>query len=256
MMAGTGWKWIFGALTLLLSPAPLQAAGDAEAGRQLFTGACQSCHGPEGEGDGAAAAGFPLRPRPFSSAAFKFDTDADWQTGTDADLAGVIRNGAAAYGGSAAMAAWPALSDEEIADLVAFIRSRGPERLAPVLAGGGGFAPVYELLGRHCGACHVRGVADGPWSLDTPPGADRFPVCLERPEAEQLGCATFHELVDAPGPGIPAWVQPGDPAASSPYLQACDPSVSFHIGHSLSAALPEPDCAAIRSWIEAGAAQF
>ncbi len=116
-----------------------------------------------------------------------------------------------------------------------------------------GFAPVYSLLQTHCGACHVQGVADGPWSLNTPPSADRFPECLDEPDAAALQCATYHELVDPPGPGIPAWIRPEDGAASDPYAQACDAEVSFHIGHSLPEKMPDAGCAEFLSWIEAGA---
>jgi hypothetical protein len=115
------------------------------------------------------------------------------------------------------------------------------------------FDPVYDLLTAHCGACHVRGGADGPWSLDTPPRADRFPECLPENGEAALRCATFHELVDAPAPGIPPWIRPQEAAASEPYAQACDPVVSFHIGHSLPAKLPDRDCTLFLEWIEAGA---
>ena len=101
------------------------ATGNAAAGKALFDSVCQTCHGEEGAGDGPGAAEFVLRPRPFSQAAFKFDTDSDWEKGSDVDLANVIKNGATAYGGSMLMPAWPALSDKNVADLVAFIRSVG-----------------------------------------------------------------------------------------------------------------------------------
>jgi len=117
----------------------------------------------------------------------------------------------------------------------------------------GGFDPIYDLLTEHCGACHVRGQADGPWSLNTPPAADYFPACLAEPVEAQLRCTTFHQLVDVPGPGIPAWIRPADGPESEPYAQACDPEVSFHIGHSLPAALADADCATFLSWIESGA---
>jgi len=117
-----------------------------------------------------------------------------------------------------------------------------------------GFAPVYALLQHHCDACHVMGMADGPWSLNTPPTAERFPQCLAAPSLEQLQCATFHQLVDEPAPGIPAWIRPSEAAASEPYAQACDPVLSFHIGHSIPEPLPAADCSAFLRWIEAGAA--
>jgi mono/diheme cytochrome c family protein len=242
----------------LMLSAGLATAADAENGRVLFGQLCASCHGPEGQGDGPAADALVLRPRPFAQAAFKFDTDADWEKGTDADIANVIRMGAAAYGGSPLMAPWPALSDAQIADLVAAVRSFGPEPQAGSVAavhaaGPYTFDAVYTVLSEHCGDCHVQGAADGPWSLNTPPRPDRFPECLEVPAEAQARCATYHQLVDEPVPGIPAWIRPEEAAQSEPYLQACDPDGSFHIGHSLPAALPAADCAGFLGWIEAGA---
>lgn len=115
-----------------------------------------------------------------------------------------------------------------------------------------GFEEIYDLLKTHCGACHVRGGADGPWSLDTPPDADRFPFCLQ-PAAAALRCATYHQLTDAPGPDIPAWVRPEEAAASDPYVQACVPGSSFHIGHALPEGIPAADCTRLLRWIETGA---
>ena len=116
-----------------------------------------------------------------------------------------------------------------------------------------GFDAIYDLLAEHCGSCHVRGQADGPWSLDTPPAADFFPECLTEPAEERLRCTTYHQLVDAPGPSIPAWIRPADGAASEPYAQACDPALSFHIGHNLPTALADVDCATFLDWIVSGA---
>lgn len=110
-------------IVFLASAPALGAGGDAAAGKTLYLNACQSCHGANGKGDGPAMAEAYLTPRDFAKAAFKFDTNADWQRGTDADLADVIRHGPQAYGGSYLMPPWPDLSDEEIANLVAFIRS-------------------------------------------------------------------------------------------------------------------------------------
>lgn len=113
------------AATLLLSGfvSGASTASDVEIGRDLFAANCQECHGPSGNGNGPSAEDFILKPRDFAMAAFKFDTDADWERGTDADLTNVIRQGPAAYGGSPVMPAWSDLSTDEVDSLIAYIRS-------------------------------------------------------------------------------------------------------------------------------------
>ncbi len=114
-------KWM--GVVALLFLAPGLPAQDIEAGRQLFITWCATCHGPDGDGNGPAAGQLILKPRDFALAAFKFDTDADWEKGTDQDLANVIRQGTAVFGGASAMPAWGQFSDAEIASLIRYIRS-------------------------------------------------------------------------------------------------------------------------------------
>ena len=92
-------------------------------GKDLYESLCSTCHGVEGMGDGPGVPEEMIRPRPFSAGVFKFDTDADWRKGTDADLANVIRNGTRAYGGSPLMPPWPGLDEAQLAALVAHIRT-------------------------------------------------------------------------------------------------------------------------------------
>lgn len=110
------------AVTLLL-PVVSLAAGDAAKGKTLFETNCASCHGTTGEGNGPVGAALQPPPRNFTKGVFKFDTDKDGKTGTDADLKNVITQGAAAFGGSPLMAPWPAFSDDDIANLIAYIRT-------------------------------------------------------------------------------------------------------------------------------------
>jgi mono/diheme cytochrome c family protein len=110
----------------LLAPLAASAAGDAAKGKALFTANCASCHGEGGKGDGPVGATLkpPLGPpRDFTKAEFKFDTDKDGKTGTDADLKNVIQKGAGAFGGSMMMAPWAQFNDAQIADLIAYIRT-------------------------------------------------------------------------------------------------------------------------------------
>lgn len=97
-------------------------AGDLP-GKKTYEQMCITCHGPEGKGDGPAGIAALPMPRDFSVGQFKFDTDSDGHTGTDADLFLVIRDGGLAAGGSPLMAAWGHLGDESIRELVAYIRS-------------------------------------------------------------------------------------------------------------------------------------
>ena len=102
-------------------------AADVAAGDAQFQALCASCHGAGGKGDGPtgkalAAAGQPA-PRDFTIGEFVLDTDKDGKTGSDADLKAVITNGALVYGGSPLMAPIQGLSDADIANMIAFIRS-------------------------------------------------------------------------------------------------------------------------------------
>ena len=101
------------------------AMADAAAGKAVYDGkgACASCHGPAGKGDGAAAAALNPKPRDFSTGDFGLDTDGDGQPGSDTDLYNVIKYGAAKYGGAATMPGRADIPDAEIKALVSYIRS-------------------------------------------------------------------------------------------------------------------------------------
>lgn len=99
------------------------AAGDVAAGKAVYDVNCSSCHGPSGKGDGPVGAVLNPKPRDFSVGSFKFDTDKNGTPGEDADLKAIIQKGAAAYGGSPLMAGWPTLSDADVDNVIAFIRS-------------------------------------------------------------------------------------------------------------------------------------
>jgi len=105
-----------------VAPAAL-AAGDLEAGKASYQANCASCHGPEGRGDGPVAVALDPKPRDFAVAEFKYDTDGDGEAGTDVDIVNIVQQGAAAYGGNVMMAPLPHLSDEEIGNIIVYIRS-------------------------------------------------------------------------------------------------------------------------------------
>jgi mono/diheme cytochrome c family protein len=111
------------ALVAVVAPGAAFAAGDAAAGKTIFTTNCASCHGDTGKGDGPVGAVLTPPPRDLSVGDFNFDTDDDGEKGTDADLNNVITNGAMKYGGSPLMAPWSTLSDDDRANVIAYIRS-------------------------------------------------------------------------------------------------------------------------------------
>ena len=110
-------------LAAMLAPMSALAAGDVAAGKATYDTNCMSCHGMTGKGDGPVGAVLNPRPRDLSVGDFKFDTDGDGTPGKDEDIKSVVQQGAGAFGGSPLMAPWPSLSDDEIANLIAYIRS-------------------------------------------------------------------------------------------------------------------------------------
>jgi mono/diheme cytochrome c family protein len=114
--------FVFTTVLALAAPAAF-AAGDAAAGKKNYDMLCFTCHGSTGKGDGPAGAALTPAPRDFSVGDFKFDADKNGTPGEDADLSLVIKNGAAAYGGNPSMAPWGHLSDQDVANLVAYVRS-------------------------------------------------------------------------------------------------------------------------------------
>jgi mono/diheme cytochrome c family protein len=98
------------------APLPDLADGSAShAGEAIFQTRCFVCHGREGKGDGPASTGLGATVRDLTSP--------PWQDSTsDETIRSVIRNGAQAVGGSAAMTPNRDLSDAQIQSLVRYVR--------------------------------------------------------------------------------------------------------------------------------------
>ncbi len=100
------------------------SGGDAAAGRKAFAQHCAICHGGGGSGDGPASTALNPKPRDFTDGTFYIDANANDETGEDVDIARVILEGPGAFGASEQMQGWrEAFSDDEIRDLVAYIRT-------------------------------------------------------------------------------------------------------------------------------------
>jgi mono/diheme cytochrome c family protein len=96
--------------------AKAEPEGDPTKGKEIFQASCAACHGPEGKGDGAAAAALDPKPRNLS--------DADYlSTLSNEHLLKVISEGGASVGKSPMMAAWGGiLSENDILNVIAYIR--------------------------------------------------------------------------------------------------------------------------------------
>ena len=118
--AGAAGAWIFRAREGRQGPTrdagPPPMPGDVRLGRLLYYANCQGCHGPEGHGDGAAAAGMRPPPRDFATAPWKFGA-------TAAAVGRVMRDGSP----GTAMPGYGLLSEDERAALTAFVLSLAPE---------------------------------------------------------------------------------------------------------------------------------
>lgn len=99
------------------------AAVDTGAGAKVFKNFCESCHGPEGKGDGPAAAALNPKPANFAVGAFKYDANGNGTRGDVDDIRAIVRDGAAKHGGSPLMAPWPMLSPSDLDAVAAYVKS-------------------------------------------------------------------------------------------------------------------------------------
>ncbi len=91
--------------------------GDAAKGKESYDNTCVACHGPEGKGDGVAAAALDPKPRNLSDPVYV-------STLSNEHLYKVISEGGASVGLSPMMAAWGGvLSEQQIWDVLAFIHT-------------------------------------------------------------------------------------------------------------------------------------
>ena len=99
-------------------PSALLASSDAKRrGQRIFEASCAQCHGIRGDGDGVRREGLLRRPRDF--------TDPAWRRAkSPRRVFYVVREGVR----NTPMPAWPALSDEEVWAVTAYVLSLGEPR--------------------------------------------------------------------------------------------------------------------------------
>jgi len=98
------------------------ATGHAEAGKALYYRYCWACHGARGDGNGENAPYLNILPRNFVAGTFKCRSTPTGTLPLDQDLYNSIERGF----NFTNMPSWIALTVEERADLVAFIKTFSP----------------------------------------------------------------------------------------------------------------------------------
>jgi mono/diheme cytochrome c family protein len=93
-----------------------------EAGKKLYEVNCAQCHGEKGDGDGIAAPFLLPKPRDFTSGKFKIRTTPNGALPTTQDLKKIIRAGMP----YTAMPAWPQFNEQQLTDLVYYVKSFDP----------------------------------------------------------------------------------------------------------------------------------
>jgi mono/diheme cytochrome c family protein len=91
-------------------------AGNAERGKAIYGSNCVACHGKGGDGKGPAAQAMRPPPTDFTLADW-------WKEKTDGQIAKMIKDGRA----GTPMVAFSKLSEEEIDDLVAYMKKLSKE---------------------------------------------------------------------------------------------------------------------------------
>ena len=178
------------ALGVLLCAVPLLARaetapllGEVHRGQNLYRLHCAACHGATGQGDGVMAPSMQTKPGPVKSAALLIAR-------SDADLYALLYDGGVALQKSETMPAFgKALTELELWDLIAFVRSGEPSVLD--------FFPQ--------GARYLV----KPYPLDTFAQERLAKVGVVAPKGEALPVVTVFSGDRAPG--TPAKLEPPDP---------------------------------------------
>lgn len=99
-----------------------KVSGHAGAGKPLYFRYCWGCHGFRGDGNGENGPYLNIAPRNFVAATFKCRSTPTGTLPTDQDIYDAIDRGLV----NSNMPAWYALTDQQRADLVAFIKTFSP----------------------------------------------------------------------------------------------------------------------------------
>ena len=109
--------WSLGGLILLAGTVQhVMGAGNVEAGGKLYQTRCSPCHGADGKAATPTAQALNPKPRDHTDGAYMNQL-------SNEHLAKVIKNGGPAVGKSPIMPAHTDLNDQQIEDVIAFVRT-------------------------------------------------------------------------------------------------------------------------------------
>ena len=103
-------------ITIVGTVQTAMGAGNAEAGGKLYQTRCTPCHGPDGKAATPTAQALNPKPRDHTDGAYMNQLSHE-------HLVKVIKNGGPAVGKSPIMPPNPDLNDQQIDDIIAFVRT-------------------------------------------------------------------------------------------------------------------------------------
>ena len=157
----------------------------ARRGAEIFARNCAGCHGPEGRGNGPAAAALTPVPRNLTTARF-----------SDRRLSESLWNGVR----GSSMPPWNDLTTGDLRGLVAYLGTLAPKEPPPELTGAER-AMARELFAKQCAVCHgPDGAGNGPSASILAPAPTNFHEV--RPTTAYAEAALAHGVR---GSAMPRW---------------------------------------------------
>ncbi|HWA09754.1 MAG TPA: cytochrome c [Opitutaceae bacterium] len=106
-------------------------AAEYDEGKYVYDRNCILCHGPKGKGDGELVQNWPIRPRNFTQAVFKYRSTPYGKLPTNEDLQRTIRHGVS----GTPMPVFSQLRDDEVAAVIEYLKTfsrdwRNPDNFA------------------------------------------------------------------------------------------------------------------------------
>lgn len=112
-MITLGFVWLITSMWIVQNA---MATANVEAGGKLYQVRCSPCHGPDGKAATPTAQALTPKPRDHTDGAYMNQL-------SNEHLAKVIKNGGPSVGKSQIMPAHPDLNDQQIEDVIAFVRA-------------------------------------------------------------------------------------------------------------------------------------